>query len=525
MISNHLVMPIALRRRAFAGTGAGGDQRPHDLSGVVLGIRRDRHRRRHPPRLRLLSGGRRCGARLDRPPRPSPPWRRSRRRSSAASSGRRGTALGASAGLVAGFLTWAYTLLLPSLIREGVLFTDLIAAGPFGIAALKPTALFGFEASPAHPRRRLEPEPQHPRLRRILPVEARDGARTAAGQCLRRWTSPVDRAELPPVPRQRLRRRPAQHRRALSRRRADQAVVPELCAQPRPGAGRATPRPTSTFCATPSTLSPRPSAPPPRGSRFPCCCAAATSRRRHALKLLDDASAAIQYSRDLLQHAIDHASQGITVLDRDLHLLGWNRAFVDLYDLPPDLIRIGVGLEEIVRFNAARGAYGRGAARGDGHDAPARLRARPGAGAIAAAPFRQGAGDPLEPAARRWLRDDLHRRHRGGGGGGGAGARQRDPGAARPRAHRGADRAQRSSLPGQGRSRRSQHLEDPLSRRGKRTTSSSPSTRRVSTPPRSSNATAKPATRRLPRTSMPRSTRWKRSSPPSSTSPASTPAP
>jgi hypothetical protein len=37
---------------------------------------------------------------------------------------------------------------------------------------------------------------------------------------------------------------------------------------------------------------------------------------RAALQLLDDASAAIQYNRDLLQHALDHARQGITVFDR-----------------------------------------------------------------------------------------------------------------------------------------------------------------------------------------------------------------
>jgi len=36
---------------------------------------------------------------------------------------------------------------------------------------------------------------------------------------------------------------------------------------------------------------------------------------REALKLLDDASAALQYNRDLLQHALDHAGQGITVFD------------------------------------------------------------------------------------------------------------------------------------------------------------------------------------------------------------------
>jgi len=79
-----------------------------------------------------------------------------------------------------------------------------------------------------------------------------------------------------------------------------------------------------------------------------------------AFKLLDDASAALQYNRDILQHGLDHAGQGITVLDRDLRLLAWNQAFIQLYDLPPSLVRFGTGLDEVVRYNAARGAYGDG---------------------------------------------------------------------------------------------------------------------------------------------------------------------
>ncbi len=79
-----------------------------------------------------------------------------------------------------------------------------------------------------------------------------------------------------------------------------------------------------------------------------------------AFKLLDDASAALQYNRDILQHGLDHAGQGITVLDRDLRLLAWNQAFIQLYDLPPAMVRFGTGLDEIVRYNAARGAYGDG---------------------------------------------------------------------------------------------------------------------------------------------------------------------
>ena len=36
------------------------------------------------------------------------------------------------------------------------------------------------------------------------------------------------------------------------------------------------------------------------------------------------------------------------------------RAFIDLYELPPDLVRVGVGLEDIACFNAERGSYGTG---------------------------------------------------------------------------------------------------------------------------------------------------------------------
>ncbi|MBL8326773.1 MAG: histidine kinase [Rubrivivax sp.] len=56
---------------------------------------------------------------------------------------RRGTRLGALAGLGAGFGVWAYTLLLPSFARSGWLPISFIEAGLWGVAWLKPLALFG----------------------------------------------------------------------------------------------------------------------------------------------------------------------------------------------------------------------------------------------------------------------------------------------------------------------------------------------------------------------------------------------
>ncbi len=52
---------------------------------------------------------------------------------------------GAITGLTAGFLVWAYTLVLPSFARSGWLPESFIENGAFGIALLKPYALFGLE--------------------------------------------------------------------------------------------------------------------------------------------------------------------------------------------------------------------------------------------------------------------------------------------------------------------------------------------------------------------------------------------
>jgi signal transduction histidine kinase/CheY-like chemotaxis protein len=85
-----------------------------------------------------------------------------------------------------------------------------------------------------------------------------------------------------------------------------------------------------------------------------------TVSTKAALKLLDDASAAIHYNREILQTALDHVRQGIAVYDKDLRLVCWNRQFGEILDLPPELTRIGTSLEEIVRCSAEQGALGTG---------------------------------------------------------------------------------------------------------------------------------------------------------------------
>ena len=55
------------------------------------------------------------------------------------------TRQGATTGLIAGFLVWCYTLLLPGFAQSGWLDASLLTQGPLGIGWLKPYALLGLE--------------------------------------------------------------------------------------------------------------------------------------------------------------------------------------------------------------------------------------------------------------------------------------------------------------------------------------------------------------------------------------------
>jgi len=63
----------------------------------------------------------------------------------------------------------------------------------------------------------------------------------------------------------------------------------------------------------------------------------------------------------LLRATLDNTTHGITVVDSDYKLVLWNRRACEVLDLPLELFeRPGVGLEDVLRFNANRGDYGPG---------------------------------------------------------------------------------------------------------------------------------------------------------------------
>ncbi len=85
--------------------------------------------------------------------------------------------------------------------------------------------------------------------------------------------------------------------------------------------------------------------------------------------IVGEASQDLRFNQRVLEAALENMSQGISVVDRDLALVAWNRPYAELFGYPPELLRVGVPIADLVRFNARRGLAG-------GSDVEAEVRKR-----------------------------------------------------------------------------------------------------------------------------------------------------
>jgi signal transduction histidine kinase/CheY-like chemotaxis protein len=274
---------------------------------------------------------------------------------------RRGTARGAMAGMIAGILVWAYTLLIPGLADAGLIGQGLMSQGPWGIGALRPQALLWLDLSPlahgvfwslalnvlAYVTFSLGQAPAP--IERLQADLFAPPDLTPIPQSFRLWRSSVTVEELTATVARYLgdeRTRSSFAGYALSRgvgleskAEADFQLLrfaEHLLAS---AIGAASSRLVLSLLLRKRTVS-----------------------TKAALRLLDDANAAIHYNREILQTALDHVSEGIAVFDKDLQLVCWNRQFGEILALPPQLMRVGTALEQILRLHAERNAADRDAA-------------------------------------------------------------------------------------------------------------------------------------------------------------------
>jgi Na+/proline symporter/signal transduction histidine kinase len=260
---------------------------------------------------------------------------------------RRGTAAGALAGMIVGFLIWTYTLFLPSFADAALIGAEMLRQGPFGIVALKPQALFGLDMPPlmhgvmwsltlnfvAYVVVSLLRQPtsiEHLQADLFVPHQL-----APAAPNFRRWRSTVTVEDLMNTVGQYL--GPERSRASFEAFASANRITLE---RGTPADFQLLRHAEHLIASTIGVSSAR--------LVMSLLLRKRTVSGKTALKLLDDAHAALHYNQEILQTALNHVRQGIAVFNRENQLICSNRQFGEILDLPPRMIQVGVTLEEIL---------------------------------------------------------------------------------------------------------------------------------------------------------------------------------
>jgi Na+/proline symporter/signal transduction histidine kinase/ActR/RegA family two-component response regulator len=353
MISNDLVMPALLRIRAL------GLEQRGDVSHLVLGIRRvaivglaamayvyyriiaDQENLAATGLLSFAAVAQFAPAIVS-----ALYWRGASR-------------VGVYVGLIAGFGTWAYTLLLPAMTRAGWIDSGWMDQGPFGFGWLKPTELFhlsGWEpvthgtfwsllanvACLVFISLRFRPSVAE-RLHAALFVDPFVRSASGAGD----WRGRVTVRDLGTIAGRIVGDRVTQRAFHEYGQRHGMALSPTDAAD----------RPLIQFT-----------------ERLLASAVGAASARRilmgalsgtgldiaEAMALMDEASQELRFNRELLSTTLENVSQGISVVDGDMRLVAWNRRYLELFDYPEGMVYVGLPVADLIRWNAEHGECGPG---------------------------------------------------------------------------------------------------------------------------------------------------------------------
>lgn len=262
---------------------------------------------------------------------------------------RRPTMISALCGMGVGFAVWVYTLFLPTILGPE---SALLTAGPWGVEWLRPQALFGWQGEPLNHGVIVSLLANTlaycaaTYLRRPRPLERHQAGSfyvlgRNAGRPFRLDGGQVELNELKHVVSN-----------YLGRERSQRAFDDFFATRNERDNGRAIASDEAIAHAEQVLAS---------------AIGAASSRlvislllQKHepagesTIRLLDDASEALQQNRDLLQTALDQVEQGISVFDNGFTLSSWNSQFRTLLNLPVKLGQAGIPLSVIAEAIAER---------------------------------------------------------------------------------------------------------------------------------------------------------------------------
>ncbi|MFW5824322.1 MAG: NahK/ErcS family hybrid sensor histidine kinase/response regulator, partial [Marinobacter sp.] len=264
---------------------------------------------------------------------------------------RRGNYDGAIWGLGLGFAIWCYTLLIPALASTGWLSDTLIDEGLWGLGWTRPTALLGLELDMiSHgiiwslgintlayvvlsltTRQRVREKIQiaaffhepHPRVETTQQQVWQGEVLTADLQALAERFMGEERAEALFT---NYERRNAM--RLAPQRPASSHLMRYIERQLASVIGASTAR-----VVLESTLTGR------------------DMQIEDVVSIVDEASQAMTFSRELLQSAIENISLGVSVVNHQQQLVVWNRRYLELFSYPKGYVRTGRPIQDLMRYN------------------------------------------------------------------------------------------------------------------------------------------------------------------------------
>ncbi len=240
----------------------------------------------------------------------------------------------ATAGIVAAFATWAWVLLLPPFVAHDGAAPGWLADGPLGWPGLAPGALFGLTGwSP---------------LARAVGASLFVG--TAVTLALAAWRHAAPRGAGRRLDRQTLHDASV---RFLPRERVDELLAGVAADGRVPAAveGRVERELSAVLGAASTRL------------------LLEAARRASAdldtvVAIVDEASQDLQFNQRVLEAALENMSQGISVVDRELRLVAWNRRYAEMFGFTEAQLQVGTPIAELTRIALERMPH-----RGAGEDA------------------------------------------------------------------------------------------------------------------------------------------------------------
>lgn len=272
---------------------------------------------------------------------------------------RKGNAWGVYTGLILGAILWFYTLMLPQLVNAGVLDSNIMQQGLFGISWLLPQALFGLSLDG---------------LTHGVLISLSFNTLCYIVVSLLTQVNLQDRLQAVAFVKPNL---PVDHQDSPARRirihNVDLKILLERFVGPHRAAECLNEYARKNYTAL--SLDDLPSIGLVKhverelagviGNSSASTMVNVVLEGRQlgfedVVTLFDDTTQAIRFSRKILFSTLEHLSQGVSVVDRELKLVAWNRAYLEMFNYPDGMVRIGRSVADIVRFNAERGLCGPG---------------------------------------------------------------------------------------------------------------------------------------------------------------------